>query len=352
MSIYPDKDKQGNLTGKYCVAVQLKGNRMRSRFNSLPEAQAAEVQWKTELATSVVSPNPRAPTRLKPLMLQELFDLAKESLWKGRSTERQSLARCQTTIDYLGHGKLLHTLSAVVIDDLIKHLQHTMSDASVNRYLSALHTLLKWGSTRHYISSIPAFTWQKEEEGRIRWITEAEEAKLLKLLPPQIGTLVSVAIATGCRRNEILGLKKDNVEPTWIRLWKTKNGKPRSVPITPETYKLILKLLKSMPTQNQLRYAWDAAKKTMGLQNDELFVFHACRHTCATRLVRNNINIRIIQTWLGHKRIETTLRYSHVNDTMLADALAQTQTTQDLHQMSSAPSAPHIPQYATHLTTV
>ena len=125
------------------------------------------------------------------------------------------------------------------------------------------------------------------------------------------------------RRNEILTLTKDNVEPDWVRLWKTKNGKPRSVPIDPETYQRLLRILKDMPTQHRLRYAWDKAKEAIGLKADELFVFHACRHTCATRLVRDNINIRIIQTWLGHKRIETTLRYSHVNDTMLTAALAQ-----------------------------
>jgi integrase len=49
-------------------------------------------------------------------------------------------------------------------------------------------------------------------------------------LSPLMADLLSVAIATGMRRNEILSLTPDNLEPAWVRLWKTKKGMPRSVP--------------------------------------------------------------------------------------------------------------------------
>ncbi len=234
----------------------------------------------------------------------------------------------------------LHALSTLDIDRLISTITASKSDATVNRYLSALHTLLKWGMTRNYLKAIPSFTWQAEDEGRIRWITEAEEKQLFKHLKGPVADVVKVALATGMRRNEILGLTRDNLEPTWVRLWKTKNDQPRSVPIEPVTYKRLQGLMGHMPTQAQLRYSWDRARLAMGLEDDDLFVFHACRHTCATRLVRANVNIRIIQRWLGHKRIETTLRYSHVNDEMLTEALSKARSHQDLGDVLQFPTSP------------
>src|SRR3546814_9676720 len=46
-------------------------------------------------------------------------------------------------------------------------------------------------------------------------------------------------------------------------------------------------------------------------------------HTRATRMVDAGINIFVIKEWMGHKRIETTLRYAHVKQQNLEDALDQ-----------------------------
>ena len=79
------------------------------------------------------------------MTLGELYNLAKDTLWRGKATEPQALQRCKSTIAHLGPETPLLALNAVSVDDLIKHLQADRSDASVNRYLSALHTLLRWG---------------------------------------------------------------------------------------------------------------------------------------------------------------------------------------------------------------
>jgi len=42
------------------------------------------------------------------------------------------------------------------------------------------------------------------------------------------------------------------------------------------------------------------------------FHWHDLRHTFASRLVMARIPLRTVQLLMGHKRIETTLRYSHL----------------------------------------
>ena len=50
------------------------------------------------------------------------------------------------------------------------------------------------------------------------------------------------------------------------------------------------------------------------------FVFHASRHTYATRAIQAGVNIRVLQKLISHKIIQATLRYAHVDDETLSDA--------------------------------
>jgi integrase len=51
------------------------------------------------------------------------------------------------------------------------------------------------------------------------------------------------------------------------------------------------------------------------------FRWHDLRHTFASRLVMAGVPLRAEQTLLGHNRLETTLRYSHLGETHLREAV-------------------------------
>jgi site-specific recombinase XerD len=63
---------------------------------------------------------------------------------------------------------------------------------------------------------------------------------------------------------------------------------------------------------DQLRRAFNKVRNYIG--KDETYVFHSLRHSFATWAVEADVNIRVIQELLGHKRIETTLRYAKVSN--------------------------------------
>lgn len=55
--------------------------------------------------------------------------------------------------------------------------------------------------------------------------------------------------------------------------------------------------------------------------DDEDYCVHTLRHTCATLLYRNGIDIRTIQDILGHVQIDTTEIYTHLHDQEVMDAM-------------------------------
>lgn len=139
------------------------------------------------------------------------------------------------------------------------------------------------------------------------------------LLAPNTWALVKVAIETGCRRGELLNAEVEQINGDRLHLWETKTDSPRTVYMEPETIAMLVELLtstdvqKRRPSQMTLRRpAGEAARANMGLAGDEDFVFHSCRHTRATRLLEAGVDLPIIQAMLGHKHIETTMRYAHV----------------------------------------
>lgn len=320
--IYPDK-KNGELTGRWRVEVQRNGKRARGRFNSMDEAKEAERTWLA--AFPMVSAKTREDKRGVPKTLADLVERLGDIPWRGRDSREITESRLAVMIKLLGPKSGISDVSTEHLDRAIASLvARGLKGSTINKYLSSLHVILNHAKDRRWLGTLPAFPWLDEDEGRIRWITSEEEVRLMQHLPNDIGVLVKVAIRTGMRRGELLSLQPEQVERQWVHLWKTKTKTPRTIPINDRTYADLMFLLDTgMPTEHVLRYQWEVARKAMGLQDDPWFTFHVTRHTCATRLVQANVNLRIIQRWLGHKRIETTIRYAQVSDQMLSTAFAQ-----------------------------
>ncbi len=68
-------------------------------------------------------------------------------------------------------------------------------------------------------------------------------------------------------------------------------------------------------TTRQLRRAFDGARAAAGI--DKRVSLHTLRHCFATHLLEQKVDIRVIQVLLGHKKLDTTARYSQVASTTL-----------------------------------
>lgn len=340
MSIYPIK-KNGKLTGRLRVEVQGRYQRYRTCCHSIGEARTKEAEFKALAAEGAPPPAAKAPVsvieRVQPAKAPEVAHTSSKlstarkavegALWDGVH-EANCLSKLKLIEELMG-DVALNDITTKFVGDLRVKLKETRkcSDGTINRYFACVSAFLKWAIKNEHrsVTELPELTFRKEAEGRIRWITPEEETVLMATLPERTAKLARFAILTGMRRGELLALQPDQIEPTRVSLWGagTKSGKNRSIRLNEESYALAkwLFIEGNAPTANTLRRDWDKARKDMKLDKDPEFVFHATRHTFATRAVDAGVPIRTLQIMLGHETIEMTERYGKVTGKALDAAM-------------------------------
>ncbi len=80
---------------------------------------------------------------------------------------------------------------------------------------------------------------------------------------------------------------------------------------------------------SDIRSTFKGALKRAGIEN---FRFHDLRHTFASKLVMAGVDIRAVQELMGHKSITMIMKYSHLSDAHLREAVKRLEVGTDLAQ--------------------
>jgi len=225
---------------------------------------------------------------------------------------------------YFG-GKYLHEITPKDIEQYRTERINEVSKSTVNRVLNCLSSLynraIEWGkATDNPMSKVKLF---KVPDKRIRYLEKEEIGKLLSHCCEHLKPIVIVALHTGMRKGEILGLKWHDIDikRNIIHLYDTKNGEKREVPMNEVVQKTIIGVFKNPESQyvfcNKDGKAYRNVRKSFftSLKKADIinFRFHDLRHTFASQLVMSGVDLNTVRELLGHKSIEMTLRYSHLS---------------------------------------
>lgn len=146
------------------------------------------------------------------------------------------------------------------------------------------------------------------------YLSEIELAELLAAVPARYQVerqVVLLAMVTGMRRGEILGLVPGNLYNGRIVLKpeQTKSGKPRVVPLSDEALPLVVDLPFDT-TEHRVRGAFERAREAIGRPDIR---FHDLRHCYASLLASKGEALTSIRDLLGHSSLTVTSRYAHAD---------------------------------------
>jgi integrase/recombinase XerC len=202
------------------------------------------------------------------------------------------------------------------------------------------------------ISPAAAVSSPKQEKRLPRFLTQEQACKLVEhpsATPSRFGlrdrAILETLYSTGIRVSELAALSiEDGLLPGGLIKVLGKGHKERVVPIGTHATEAITAYLESLPVRAELRVDPDPKSRTplfrnrfgnrLSVRSIERVVEkwsrhladvpsispHALRHSFATHLLDGGADLRSIQELLGHERLSTTQRYTHVATQRLMEA--------------------------------
>lgn len=242
-------------------------------------------------------------------------------------------------------NKMLHEIgSAELYGFETRRRTDGVSPSTIRRDLACLSSMLTSAIDWEWLTTnpVPAYLRRrskrglKEGQAHTRYLTEAEEKKLLDAASPEPRQAMILAIDTGLRQNELFGLKWDQVdlEKGVISTGTaTKSGRSRMVPVPGRSAQILkaLKRYKDVPyvlvnPDTETRYvtmqtALRAARRRAGIAH---VTWHDFRRTAGCRwLQRDGRSMAEVSMLLGHSSVLVTEKsYAFLNEEAVAMSIS------------------------------
>ena len=319
-------DKRGDL--QWRAQIRRKGFPVqRKTFNSHAEAEAWAAVVESEMARGVfVSRTESESTTLK----DALGRYENEIL-----PTKKSQASVRSQIRLLSNRLGRYSLAAVTPTLISKYRDERGKEVgpqSVKHDLSLLSRLFnvaikEWGIALPMGNPVRQIRMPRLPSGRERRVFSEELEKVTTASGvKEFGDLVRFAVETGMRRGEIASMKWEHLDlkKRIIRIPETKNGTPRTVPLSREALRILSDLPRridgsvwSFSTDWLSHHFADSCKKA-GIED---LHFHDLRHEATSRFFEKGLNPMQVAAITGHKTLQMLKRYTHLKAEDLAELL-------------------------------
>tara|TARA_B100000745_G_scaffold122814_1_gene79686 strand:+ start:2505 stop:3665 length:1161 start_codon:yes stop_codon:yes gene_type:complete len=358
---------------KFQATVCHNGDRYRSTFPTADEASKWALKTKVELNEGK-DIKPTSPTGLSdtkvPYTLYDLAQYTKRTEWSECKSGKELYRNSEMVCDVLGKEMPVADITKIHIDNMIQKWKESgTKNGTINRKLASLSKIFTVALELGVITHRPVIKRLKEAKHRVRWYTtdelthmkhicdvlsipdtDAQEATHWK----DFGDYILFMADTGLRQGEAYSLKwseiikvrktEEDGRPDLrglvdsVLIEESKNDVKRIVPLTLRSQEIINNKLTNADehsmkvngcplsnydkrgtgpwhwwTKARLRHYWDTLRDAMGWSGDKQAVLHTLRHTFCSRLVQKGVPLPMVKELAGHKRLEMTLRYSHLS---------------------------------------
>ena len=283
------------------------------------------------------------------ITLSDLFDRYKKHQ-KAR-IRPTTFARLGGILDTLKAGlpEQAKAITKRTIAEYIDKRAESVKPGTVCKEMSVLKHCLKLAVEWGELNQNPAAGARlpKLPPGKTRYLTPGELRAALELTPDWLRAPMAFAACTGVRRGEMLALKWADVDVKNRRLYlrETKNGALRILPI-PESALVVLRSLPQGDPGDAVFAGVDAAhlsvycKRVLSRIGAPDASFHTLRHTAASWMVQQGVDLYAVGQILGHKTPRMTQRYAHLSPNYMAGAVGKLDGI--MGGMLPAPCAPEV----------
>ena len=308
-------------------STEVTDKKLAEKIHAKVTTQIAEGKWlEVDLARD---------TTFRQLMNKYLKEY---SVKKAEGGVRRDSGSCKHLLPFFGDYLLADITPRLISEYKSSRYDKGVKPATINRELALMKhaftlSTREWELCRD--NPVKRVSMERENNARDRWLDYEEEESLLEVSPKWLCELITFAVNTGMRLDEILSLTWKHVDlfRKTATVIKSKNKEKRTIPLN----QLLVDFLKSKAKvrymvsdyvftsingtkidQGNLRRAFISARQKAELGD---FRFHDLRHTFATRLVQAGIDLYKVQKLLGHKTPSMTQRYAHHYPESLRDAV-------------------------------
>ncbi len=222
-----------------------------------------------------------------------------------------------------------------------KQLDLKLSKKTVNNHLSCLRRMLVMARRFKLITVLPEIIWMKAPKSEFDFLSFEEAERLTAAADGEWKTMLLVALRTGLRHGELLGLRWEDVDLVAGKLLvrqsivlgivgTPKSGRSREVALSEQAVAALkghrhlrgelvfCKMDGRALARSECKWPlWRAAQRA-GLRR---IGWHVLRHTFASHLTMRGVPLKAVQELLGHATIEMTMRYAHLSPNVRRDAV-------------------------------
>jgi site-specific recombinase XerD len=272
------------------------------------------------------------------------------TLYKARGT--QLLERPQYTYWDGKFGHLpLKQITGQVVNKYITELMAQHKTSTVKRYFCTINHIFNMCVEWDLLPTNPLAKLKrvKIRDKRIRFLSAYERHILLQAAKedrnPCIYPYIVLCLDVGLRREECRTLRWCDFHAggQTITIWKRKNNKPLTLPISDFAYGVLMDYHEKLGEDPKyvenhsrddfvfksrngipafIRSAWYRLMKKTGLGKTGVHI-HTMRHSAASDLLANGASLMHVKEILGHSDVSTTAIYGHLERNNLRDVIQQ-----------------------------
>ena len=258
------------------------------------------------------------------MQLIELIKITDELFYNDSASYKVIISKQNELLSFVNETINIEKLDNNFITKYIKYLKNKgNSPVTINSKLAYISKILTYAFRIGKLKVKPYIPTFKVIQTKDKYLDRNEKLQMLlwcrKNNQRELAKIILIGLYTGFRINNILSLNNSNYKENNLYVYDKKVNKNFIIPVSNKIKYIIINLKGFNIDYNRCYYIFNLMKKELNL--DKAITIHTLRHTFCSDLVQNNVAIPIIQTLANHKKITTTMRYTHLNNNQLKEAI-------------------------------